>query len=66
MSAIVLYFHVHQPYRIKKYTLFDIGHDHNYFDSNDPSHDNQAIFKKVADKCYLPTNNIILDNEKFI
>ncbi len=28
-KAIVLYLHVHQPFRIKHYTVFDIGVDHN-------------------------------------
>ena len=32
MVSIVFYFQVHQPYRIKQYSFFDIGKDPNYFD----------------------------------
>ena len=28
---IVLYLHVHQPYRVRPYTIFETGTDHNYF-----------------------------------
>ncbi len=61
MSSICFYFHVHQPYRIRRYTVRDIGNLHNYFeeDPNDHKH-NRAIFRKVADKCYLPTNKLLL------
>jgi hypothetical protein len=31
--AIVLYLHVHQPYRVRHYTVFDAGVQHNYFDA---------------------------------
>jgi alpha-amylase len=53
---------VHQPYRIKKYSVFDIGSDHDYFQSaaeNEKS--NEAVIKKVAAKCYVPTNKVLLD-----
>ncbi len=62
MSAICLYFQVHQPYRIKKYRVFDIGNDHNYFDSPDGSRlSNKDVLQKVARKSYLPTNQVILE-----
>ena len=32
-KAIVLYLHVHQPYRVRHYTVFDSGVDHDYFDA---------------------------------
>lgn len=61
--AIVLYLHVHQPYRVRPYTIFEAGHDHNYF--YDPSYDsganNERIIRKVAEKSYLPTNRILLE-----
>lgn len=61
MSSICLYFHVHQPYRIKKYRVFDIGHDSEYFSASDDSNlNNKQILQKVATKCYLPTNKILL------
>jgi alpha-amylase len=48
---------VHQPYRLKRYSYFNIGADHEYFDTDK----NRAILQKVAQKCYLPTNQILLD-----
>ncbi len=60
-KAIVLYLHVHQPYRIRHYTIFDAGHRHDYFDSayeDDTS--NERILRKVVEKCYLPTNQHLL------
>lgn len=61
-KAIVLYLHVHQPYRIRHYTVFDAAVNHDYFDA--PIHDktsNEAILKKVAEKSYLPTNKKLLE-----
>jgi len=60
--AIVLYLHVHQPYRVRDYTIFEAGVDHNYFcepDKNLPS-GNEFILRKVAEKSYLPTNKRLL------
>jgi alpha-amylase len=62
MPAICLYFQVHQPYRIKKYRVFDVGHSHDYFDS--PPGDrlnNRDVLTKVARKSYLPTNALFLE-----
>ena len=62
MPAVCLYFQVHQPWRLKKYRIFDIGSDHEYFsDSSDSDRNNLKILHKVAAKCYLPTNGILLD-----
>ena len=48
-KAIVLYMHVHQPYRIRHYTVFDAGVKHNYFDAHyDNQASNERILKKVA------------------
>lgn len=60
-KAIVLYLHVHQPYRIRHYTVFDSGANHDYFDApyNSPE-SNEAVLKKVAEKSYLPTNARLL------
>jgi alpha-amylase len=60
-KAIVLYLHVHQPYRVKHYTIFDAGHDHMYFDDHyDSRTNNERIIHKVAEKSYLPTNRTLL------
>ncbi len=55
MASICFYFQVHQPSRLRHYTVFD-NNDH-YFDD----HKNAAICRKVANKCYLPANRLILD-----
>jgi len=56
-KAICLYFQVHQPFRLKRYRFFDLGNDHYYYDD----FSNESIMRKVAGKCYLPANKIILD-----
>lgn len=62
MKSLVLYLHVHQPYRIRHYTVFDAVQDHNYFDdAPDARENNEAVFRKVAEKSYLPTNRKLLD-----
>jgi alpha-amylase len=59
--GITLYLHVHQPYRVREYTVFDASIDHNYF--NDPdsqsNHNNEKILNKVADKSYRPMNALL-------
>jgi len=55
MASVCFYFQVHQPYRLRHYTIFDTGTD--YFDEQK----NAQICRKVAGKCYLPTNRLMLD-----
>ncbi|MBT3304542.1 polysaccharide deacetylase family protein [Candidatus Woesearchaeota archaeon] len=57
MVDICFYFQVHQPFRMKKYSIFQIGNDEKYFDSTK----NQEIMQKVTKKCYLPTNKLMLE-----
>ncbi len=57
MVSVCFYFQLHQPLRLRKYSVFEIGKHNNYFDE----HKNESIIKKVAHKCYLPANRIILD-----
>lgn len=57
MAAICLYFHVHQPLRLRHYSIFDIGKNNHYFDSEA----NKFYLERVARKCYLPTNKVLLD-----
>lgn len=58
MPSINFYFQVHQPYRLRKYTIFDIRDGKtDYFDDKK----NEEICKKVATKCYLPTNQLIYE-----
>lgn len=56
MVSICFYFQVHQPYRLRRYQFFDIGSGKNYFDEEK----NKAIIQKVAQKCYLPANRLML------
>lgn len=59
--AIVLYLHVHQPYRLRHYTIFDAGESQDYFSAPwDDRASNERILKKVAEKSYLPTNQRLL------
>jgi alpha-amylase len=61
MPGVCFYFQVHQPLRVKKYRVFDIGHEHNYFDDNSQtSLNNRWIMEKVAGKSYLPANRTLL------
>jgi len=61
-KAICLYLHVHQPYRVRHYSVFDTGQNHNYFymDENHPDLNNQDVLRKVAHKSYIPTNQRLL------
>ncbi len=62
MASICFYFQVHQPFRVKDYRVFDIGNDSEYFnDESERSINNKKILHKVAGKCYLPANAIILE-----
>jgi len=55
MPSVCFYFQVHQPYRLRRYSIFDTVHD--YFDEIK----NAEICRKVANKCYLPANQCIYD-----
>jgi alpha-amylase len=68
--AIVLYLHVHQPFRIRHYTIFDAGQNHAYFEAPEGDDTNNAdIVRKVAEKSYYPMNERLLrmlkDNPEF-
>ena len=55
-KSICLYFQVHQPTRLRQYRFFDIGKDSHYYDD----FANRTILKRVARKCYLPMNELLL------
>ncbi len=62
MPSVCFYFQVHQPFRVKRYPIFNIGIDHEYFnDDSESKLNNKKIFQKVAAKCYLPANRVLLD-----
>ena len=54
MPSVCFYFQVHQPLRLRHYTVFD--NSDQYFDD----HKNAMICRKVAHKCYLPANRLLL------
>lgn len=56
MKTICLYFQVHQPFRFRRYRFFDIGKDHYYYDD----YTNESVLNKVATRCYLPANAVLL------
>ncbi len=61
-KSIVLYLHVHQPWRIRDdQTLFDVGANKNYFSEEKglKRQSNGEIFQKVAEKSYIPMNNLL-------
>lgn len=59
--GIVLYLHAHQPYRVRKYSVFDTAVNHDYFNERvyDIRSNNEMVFKKVADKSYRPMNSVL-------
>lgn len=57
MPSVCFYFEVHQPYRLRPYSFFDMGEKHDYqYDEL-----NGDILRKIAQKCYLPMNALLLD-----
>jgi len=61
MISVCFYFEVHQPFRIKPYSFFEIGRNPFYLDADK----NRAIVKKVGDKCYMPMTRLLLDLIKY-
>ncbi len=56
-KSICFYFQVHQPDRLRLYRFFDIGRESYYFDD----FANKTILRRVADRCYLPANKLMLE-----
>ncbi len=48
---IVLYLHMHQPWRLARFRYLDLGSGRPYFDVER----NLAIFRGIAERCYVPT-----------
>ena len=55
MAAVCLYFQVHQPYRLRRYSVFDV--DAHYFDDAT----NAELCRRIARRCYLPANALMLE-----
>lgn len=62
MKSVCFYFQVHQPYRVKRYRIFDVGNDPEYFNDRSESNlNNRRIIEKVARKSYVPTTKLLLE-----
>lgn len=56
-KSVCLFFEVHHACRVKRYRFFDIGKDHCYLDD----FANRTHTQKMAERCYLPANQVLLD-----
>ena len=61
MPSVCFYFEVHQPMRLNRFSVFNIGKNDESLSTYFDRKLNQKIFEKVAKKCYLPTNRLLLD-----
>jgi alpha-amylase len=52
---VCFYFQVHQPWRLRRYGVFEIGRRSDYFDDRV----NETVLRKVARRCYLPMNALL-------
>lgn len=57
MIDVVFYFQVHQPYRLRKWKPGDRVKKLDYFDTGL----NRLVAERVAERCYLPMNRLLLD-----
>ena len=53
---VCFYFEVHQPVRLARHHLFNMPQGYHYWDDEK----NRAIFDRVSNKCYVPTNKLLL------
>lgn len=59
-QSITLYLHLHQPLRVREYSVFDTADKHDYFSASDGTNrDNRVVFEKVAQKSYRPMNSLL-------
>ena len=57
MASVCFYFQVHQPFRLRDYPFLNIGHDPRYEATNQ----NSWYLQRVAERCYLPANRLMLE-----
>lgn len=58
MPTVCLYLHMHQPFRLRRYSIFDIGNTDEYF-LDSKQDENRIIFNKVTEKSYLPMLSLL-------
>ncbi len=56
MTAVVFYFQIHQPFRLRRFTAAEVGQGLEWFDAAE----NARILQRVATKCYLPMTELLL------
>jgi alpha-amylase len=61
MTSVCLYFEVHQPTRLNHFSVFNVGKNTDPLSTYFNHELNYWIFEKVAKKCYIPTNKLLLD-----
>ena len=57
MQKICFHFQISQPFRLRTYRFFDINQHHDYFDE----FQNSYLVNRLAERCYLPANRLMLD-----
>src|SRR5712691_9061515 len=57
MPDVSIYCQVHQPYRLRRFRVLDVGRGHDYFDDAA----NRSIVQRVAAKCYVPSSRLLAD-----
>ena len=58
MTSVCMYFQVHQPFRLRKFWPDKRSGFYRYFDEKG----NREIFERVARKCYIPANKVLLNS----
>ena len=59
MAKLCLYFQLHQPYRLRPFSVFDLDQKKSYF--TDDKDQNRQVFQKVAKKSYVPMLSLLLE-----
>lgn len=62
MSQVCWYFQLHQPWRLRPYSIFSIGNEHDYFlIDNELEFANERVFRKVVEKSYAPMLHLLAE-----
>ena len=59
MAKLCLYFQLHQPYRLRPFSVFEHKKKKSYF--TDDKDQNRQVFQKVAKKSYVPMLSLLLE-----
>ncbi|MEM0122983.1 MAG: glycoside hydrolase family 57 protein [Conexivisphaerales archaeon] len=58
MNTIAIFLEVHQPRRLRRYSMKEIGHSHSYFWDEK----NYEIMQRVTKKCYVPALKVFMES----